>query len=272
MRTPDEQDRLVDALTMTVEVMGQEISQNTLIQMVLDLEEYTEAQIAFALRACRHEIKGKLTLKDIIDRIDDGRPPREEAWSIALSSLDERETVAWTREISEAMASCSALMESRDKVAARMAFLQAYDRLVLEARRLKRPTEWSLSIGQDVDRRLVCLEDSVRLGRLTQKQLAGYSRVALPAPEPETADGQAIAGLLTGPARGGLPSEEVRRRLEEIRKSIKATRSSGGEITEEYVDRLAEHQKMVVPISNEAVAEIAEAIAESSGGGHTDGN
>lgn len=127
MLTPDERDRLIDAIAMTAEVMGQEISVNMLTQMADDLAEYSEGQLALALRACRHEIKGKLTLKDIVDRIDDGRPPREEAWSIALASLDEEDTVAWTEEITGAITACETLMHSRDKVAARMAFLQAYD-------------------------------------------------------------------------------------------------------------------------------------------------
>lgn len=108
---------------------------------------------------------------------DDGRPGPEEAWAIALQSSDEAATVVWTEEIAEAMGVARTILSTGDKVGARMAFREAYERIVESARRQRRPVAWSASLGSDPG----LVEDALRLGvgagRLPRSDLA-----ALPPP------------------------------------------------------------------------------------------
>ena len=98
---------------------------------------------------------------------DDGRPGAEEAFAIALRSDDEAETIVWTAEMSSAWAIASPVQNSGDKVGARMAFKEAYARLIEEARRLRRPVKWAPSLGHDASRRDIALTTAHAAGLLT---------------------------------------------------------------------------------------------------------
>ncbi len=122
------------------------------------------------------------TPADLIAQIDgaaaaDGRPGADEAWAIALRSDDESETVVWTAEIAEAWQVCRPVMGIGDEVGARMAFRDAYVRLVDQARRDRSPVSWSVSLGFDPARRAAAIAAAVRAGRLEQSELP-----ALPGP------------------------------------------------------------------------------------------
>ena len=119
-------------------------------------------------------------------RLLDGRPDDNEAWAIALSSQDEIETVVWTGEMSEAFLLCKPLMASGDEIGARMAFKDAYGRLVAAARAANRPVAWSVSPGWDGNRRAVAVNKAVVAGLLA----APDARVLLPngATDAEVAD------------------------------------------------------------------------------------
>lgn len=114
----------------------------------------------------------------------------EEAWSIALESFDEYSTVVWTQPIAEARAIASSLYFDGDKVAARMAFKGAYDRLCSEAVMMQRPVVWSICIGFDKSLIEPVLQKAVAAGRISQDRANKF----LPPP----ADSGVIAGLLTG--------------------------------------------------------------------------
>lgn len=123
------------------------------------------------------------TPADIIAQIsgaasDDGRPGAEEAWAVALSASDESRTVVWTQEASLAWGICRPVLEAGDKVGARMAFKEAYTRLVDAARGRCEPAEWSVSIGFDAQQRDAAIEQAQTAGLLK-----GTPVVALPAPE-----------------------------------------------------------------------------------------
>lgn len=106
---------------------------------------------------------------DLIGKIEgngsDGRPSSDEAWSIAWGARDERETVVWTDEIAQAWASVRQLAES-DKIGARMAFREVYDRLVDEARRMGEAPSWRVCEGFDPERRSAAVRHAVDLLRL----------------------------------------------------------------------------------------------------------
>ena len=100
----------------------------------------------------------------------DGRPNDDEAWAIALSGRSESETVIWTEEIAEAFSICSKIFP--DKVGARMAFKDAYSRLVKTARGLEKPTVWTVSLGWDMCKRDVVVKTALSSGLLSYSAVA----------------------------------------------------------------------------------------------------
>ena len=214
---------LVDALCATAEAMGTALSGPTAAMMAGDLEVYDVGPLIDALQACRRELTGKLTLAAILQRVQaaDGRPGKDEAWSIALTAGDESETVVMTAEIRQAMVAAQSILSRRDVVGARMAFNSAYERLVSAARAEAKPTTWSVSLGLDPGRRVTAIESAVRMQLITQQ--AGIQYLADLRIPPITADGQAIAGLITGSA--AEPSPHLREKLAEVRQIVDAAKA-----------------------------------------------
>jgi hypothetical protein len=90
-------------------------------------------------------------------KLMDGRPADDEAWAIAITSRDEAETVVWTTEIAEAFSVCSSILDLGDEVGARMAFKDAYNRIVSESRLVGKPASWFPSLGWDANKRDVAI-------------------------------------------------------------------------------------------------------------------
>lgn len=157
-----------------------------------NLEPYPLRVIAAAMQAYRDE-SGEFAPAPagiaMRCKLLDGRPGPEEAWAIALTSRDEADTVVWTVECAEAFALASPILALGDEVGARMAFKEAYARLVAQARAERRPAAWSASIGWDATKR-----DAV----LARANIAGL----LPAPAAQV--------LLAGPV-GAVPADEKAR-------------------------------------------------------------
>lgn len=218
MLSSDEQAELAMAICATAETLGQTISAQAAEMMAEDLAEHPAELIGAALRACRRELTGKLTLAAILQRVHgaDGRPEPNEAWAIAMQSMDEAETVLMTPEIQNAAAAAAPIYHAGDKVGARMAFLSAYERVVHSARQQAMPVEWRLSLGHDQERRARAIEEARVLGRLPAPAaahlLAHHNLPAL------SDDGRAIAGLLTHDAVSASPA--VRDRLAAIRSGL----------------------------------------------------
>jgi hypothetical protein len=222
MLSSDEQAELAVAICATAETIGQVLSATAAELMAKDLAEYPVEVIAGALQSCRRELTGKLTLAAVLQRIhaEDGRPGRDEAWSIALQAGDERDTVVMTGEILSALQVARPLLDARDKVGARMAFISAYDRLVTEARRDAAPVKWSVSIGFDPQLRTRAIEQARDLKRLPAPEA---DRLLLQHNlESPTGNGQAIAGLLTGAM--GAPDPATRQKLQAIRDELQERR------------------------------------------------
>lgn len=222
MLSCDQQAELAAALCATAETLGHALSASAAELMAEDLAEYGMEHIAAALRACRRELTGKLTLGAIMQRIQaaDGRPGRDEAWAIALQAGDERETVVLTGEIMAALQVALPILEARDKIGARMAFLSAYDRLTNQARQEAQPVKWEVSLGFDPDLRIRAIEQARNLGRLPA---AEASRLLLQyAQEAPSPNGLAIAGLLTG--NSSKPDPQTREKLRAIRDGLQGRR------------------------------------------------
>lgn len=164
--------RLSEAVAVTLELTGTTLSEVAARMMADDLARYPEQQVMGALTRCRRELKGRLTIADVISRLDDGRPGVEEAW--AMLPKDEQTTAVWTVEMSQASAVVHDLLDRGDEVAARMAFKEAYSKACQLARDRGEPVSWSASLGWDKGGREPVLMAAVVAGRLSQEQVAIY--------------------------------------------------------------------------------------------------
>lgn len=154
---------LLKALAVTAELTGAEMSPEAARVMADDLSSYPEPQIMGALTRCRRELRGRLTIAEIISRIDDGRPGPQEAW--AMMPRSEADTVVWTDEMAAAWGVANLLLS--DEVAARMAFIETYQRDVTRARANQKPVNWFASLGWDQAGRESVIARAVEQGRLT---------------------------------------------------------------------------------------------------------
>lgn len=223
MLSSDQQAELAVAICATAEAMGQAISAGGAQLIAEDLSAYEPGVIIGALRACRREPAGRLSLGMVLKHIHaaDSRPGKDEAWSIALAASDEHETVVLTTEIRQAMIASAPILEAGDKIGARMAFMSAYERLVSGARAEAKPAAWSVSLGFDPVRRVTAIESAVRMQLITQE--AGTQYLADLRITPITTDGQAIAGLLTGATIQASP--RLREKLAEVRSLVSAEKA-----------------------------------------------
>lgn len=169
--------RLLEAIAVTAELTSTSLSEAAAKVMTADLAQYPEQQVLAALTRCRRELKGRLTIADVVTRLDDGRPGPEEAW--AMLPRDEAVTVVWTEEMAQAMGVAQPLLNEGEIVPARMAFKEAYTKLVQDARDNRIPVKWTASLGHDTRGREHVLTQAAEMGRLTHEHVAGL----LPAPE-----------------------------------------------------------------------------------------
>lgn len=167
---------------------------------VLSDYELDAVQAAFNSHM-RDPVGGKFSPKPahLIEQIqraakDDGRPGPEEAWAISLAARDEAETVVWTQECAQAWGACKPVMELGDEVGARMAFREAYTRMVTAARARNEPADWSVSEGFDKDLRRIAVSTAVEAGRIAPGRFVALESVSATA-------------LLGGTQTSGIPAE-----------------------------------------------------------------
>lgn len=179
---------LAKMLAVTAEITGTNMSEGAAEVMATELAAFPRQWIVGALKRCRHELKGRLSMAEVLARIDDGRPGPDEAFSMLPTS--ERETVVWTEE----MAHCAHHRNpSNDPMTQRRAFTEDYMRRVTEARERGLPPAWSVSLGHDLKLRETPVAKAVQQGRITLQEAQDIG-VMLPAPHAELL---AIAGKAT---------------------------------------------------------------------------
>jgi hypothetical protein len=162
---------LLEAIAVTAELTGTNLSEPAAKVMAIDLAAYPEGQVLAALARCRRELKARLTVADVLTRIDDGRPGPEEAW--AMIPKDEAASIVWTREMAEAYGVALPIMDA--PVQARMAFLEAYRERVRKARDERVPVQWEPSLGHDPEGREHVLRQAVEKGRLTRSHFCALA-------------------------------------------------------------------------------------------------
>jgi hypothetical protein len=156
-------------------IYGVEASKPTKLLWWNLLIEYDLADVAAAF--ADHLRRGRFAPKpaDIIQAIEklrpDGRPGADEAWS--MIPRDEHTSVVWTDEMAEAWSISQPLLDEGDQVAARMAFKEAYTRIVEANKRNSIKPKWFPSLGTDKNGREAVLADAVRLGRISADHAVG---------------------------------------------------------------------------------------------------
>lgn len=183
--------KLLESIAATAEIMGREISPSAAMVMAQDLAQYPADVVVQALANLRRDAKARFSTGAIIEQIEklqpDGRPGADEAW--AMIPQDEAATVVWTDEMAQAFGIARPLLNEGDKIGARMAFRDAYNRIVEQNKRSGVAVRWVPSLGHDPAGREIALTEAARLGRLGHAQVAGL----LP-----HLDGIGIAAALVG--------------------------------------------------------------------------
>ncbi len=157
---------LTEAVKGTYAVIGQSMTDTELAMIVADLSAYPPDGVLSALARCRRELK-RITLAEIIDRIPGGHPGSVEAWALVSKCMqDEAVSIVWTDEMREAAGVAMAVHD--DLVAARMAFKEAYTRIVSEARTQRKAPRWSASLGWDPHGRAGAQREAENRNRLAQ--------------------------------------------------------------------------------------------------------
>lgn len=208
--------KLLEQLAVTAELMGQQISPTALSVMAQDLSQYPQEIVLQALTNLRRESKYRMTLAAVIEQIErlqpDGRPGADEAW--AMIPQDEAGTVVWTQEMAEAYGIACQLLD--DKIAARMAFKEAYTRIVDANKRNGVQPSWFPSLGQDKEGRDAVLAEAVRLGRLSADHAIGLLPPEKVAPMLQSAGEETLA------LEYKLPSADVAfARIQAIKDSLR---------------------------------------------------
>lgn len=194
---------------------GKVLSQGAMKLCIDSLKHYPLDIILAALTRHVQTARFAPAPADIINLLEahNNRLSADEAWATRPKS--EEDTVVWTQEAAEAYAIAYEIICEGDKIAARMAFKGAYERLCSESALLQRPVKWSVSIGYDKAKIESVLMQAMAAGRLTQDRVNKY----LPAPT----DAGLIAGLISGKVTD-LPTndENLKRRWGELGTALKA--------------------------------------------------
>ena len=141
------------------------------------LHNYDIANVSAAFS--EYAMRGKFAPKPadilgILDRLlPDGRPGADEAW--AMIPKDEQSSVVMTEEMAEALGIARPLLNDGDKIAARMAFKEAYTRIVGANKTAGIKPKWFPSLGIDMTGRDLVIAEAVRLGRLSANHAIGLT-------------------------------------------------------------------------------------------------
>jgi hypothetical protein len=156
------------ALAVTAEICGTELSETAVRVIIKRLSAYPFASVHNALKKCMDEVTGRLTLAHIKQRLDDGRPSPEIAWS--QIPKDERDSKVLTSEQKQALKTVSAMIDQGELIPARMAFIEKYKELVAESRANDEPVRYELEMGFDSQGRYDAAKVGIDSGQLERKE------------------------------------------------------------------------------------------------------
>ncbi len=157
---------------------------------------------------------------DIVEQIKKAnavtRIGADEAWAKALNAEDERNTIVWTDEIAEAFAAASPLLEEGDRVGARMAFKQCYERI---SSGKSGPPTVTYSLGWDKALRAEAFEQAKAEGLLPAPQADALILEYTPPKDSGTA-GAAVGKLLANKPLTSADKETGKQMLERLRGAL----------------------------------------------------
>lgn len=160
--------KLLESLCVMAELTGTEWSKQAVQVIEKELSAYPEQDVLLAIYRCQGELRHRVTLADILDRLPNQRPGAEEAWGLIAQVMgSERVSICWTDEMRQAYGTAAPLAD--DLVAARMAFKEMYVKLVSEARAIRKPISWSVSLGWDKNLRAECVQEAARKNLISQE-------------------------------------------------------------------------------------------------------
>lgn len=173
-------EKIMQAIAVTAELTGTQLSDNAMLVMAEDLLAYPLDKVLSALERCRRELKGRLTLAAILDRVDDGWQSAEEAFNTLVAGWEnEHLSILTTHTAMHAAESASALFNAGDKYRAGLAFKTAYERIVSEKKAKGIQPDWYVSAGLDKEQLAQLVTEAAATGKITND----YALALLPAGE-----------------------------------------------------------------------------------------
>lgn len=165
--------KILEALTVAAELTGTDLSDTAKAAMTEDLAGYELQSVLDALNRCRRECKFRLTLADILERLDSGLPSADEVFGLLVEVYRDDALTAVVPEIALlAMGQgASGLLATGDKTGARMAFKSAYENFAGKLD-LTAGVKWSVSRGHDRKQAETAIMEAVRRGRLSKEAAA----------------------------------------------------------------------------------------------------
>jgi hypothetical protein len=163
----DNEDHFLAVVRATADLTPAKLSATAVAMLAADLADYPREQVLAALRRCRREGVKRLTLADVISRIDDGRPAPDEAW--AMLPKDATGSVVWCEEMAQALRQAQGLIDAGDWMAARVVFKEGYARIAEVARGAGVAPVWTLRQGSDPDALQRALLTGIAHGRVTSR-------------------------------------------------------------------------------------------------------
>jgi hypothetical protein len=241
-------------LSQELGVNGKVYSSAAMTEMFETLEAYRIEDVSAALRKHRNDNKFAPVLHDVLDVLNPKLSSRhlmaDEAWAIALKSMDESETVVLTDEIMQSRSIAWDVWETGDKVAARMAFKSAYERIVTDA---SSPT-WRISLGHDQQRRVEAISLAVEKGLLPKSELA---KLGTDHPKGKQLSVERLALTASEKAATITPDEndKILAELEAMRKQVAGQNAEKDRKTAERIEQLRKRKEAA-----EAVCKILERV------------
>jgi hypothetical protein len=154
-------------------------------------------------------------------------PTPDEAWAICVRTYDEADTAVVFDEIMQAREIAQPVMDLGDEVGARMAFRDAYGRIVGAAKLAGSKPRWWVTQGYNRELRDMRIAEAIRVGRLPRSHgaaLLGYDPTG---PEQRalsvgnrSTDGLVQLGAIGKPAQTAEDREEQRKEAEARRAAV----------------------------------------------------
>ena len=180
-----------------------------------DLIDIGSAMDSYVTSPAGHYAPGPGDLIDLM-RKQYGHISAAEAWPLALTSTDESATVVITQQIAQALAVARQCLDAGDKYGARLAFVSAYERLLLSAPPVP---VWYASLGDDASGRSAALRKAAEDGRLSSE----YVDNLLPAPAAQKGHYLRLCGA--------VQAKSVLDRCAELRAALSASDDSSDRLS-----------------------------------------